>query len=246
MSHSRPWLVSCLAALVVFATPLLAAGALTKAAPEIRFIRTGESMSALVVTDQERLLIINSDDRGVTRSALGRLARPWEPATTTLLAPADDDAAIGLWEALRDPRIRQVIVVGVPGRDPIWSRIERECVQRGVEIEYVIMLSHVELTDATLTIEPTGMTVSVRSRGTVVAIALTNQPPSLAANVAVVNDLATLPPEADLVLAASFPNEVLKTPVVRVNDRETVRLVFQPMTVRVQGGSVSSGEPRAN
>ena len=246
MSRSRLWLVSCLVALVVFATPLLVAGALTKAAPEIRFIQTGKNMSALFVTHQERVLIINSDDRGVTRSALGRLARPWEPATTTLLAPADDDAAIGLWEALRDPRIQQVIVVGVPGRDPIWSRIERECVQRGVEIEYITATSHVELTDATLTIEPTGMTIGVHSRGSVVAIALTNQPPSLAANVAVVNDLTTLPPAADLVLAPSFPNEVLEAPVVKVNDRETVRLVFQHMTVRVQGGSVSAGEPRAN
>lgn len=246
MSRSRLWLVSCLTAIVVFAVPLLVAGAVTESNPEIRLIRTGNSISALVVTDRERILIINSDERGATRSAIGLLARPWEPFTTTVLAPADDDAAIGLWEALRDPRIRQAIVVGTPGSDPIWSRIERDCAQRGVELEYVSSLSHVELTEAAVTIDPTGMTVSVHSAGAVVAIALANPPVDLAANVAVVNDLATIPPAADLIVAPSFPNESVETPVVRVNDREMVRLVFEPATIRIQGGSVQKTAAGAN
>jgi hypothetical protein len=246
MNRSRIWLISCLAAIVVFAAPLLVAGAVTESASELRLVRTGDNISALIITGNERILLINSDDRTATRSAIGRLARPWEPVTKTLIAPADDAAAVGLWEALRDPRIRQAIIVGTPGSDPIWSRIERECAQRSVELEYVSTLSHVELTGAALTIEPDGMTVRVHSGGGAVAIALANLPVGLAANVAIVNDLTRLPLEVDLVVAPSFSDEDLETPIVRMNDREIVRIRFEPATLRVQGGSLQTSEPKAN
>jgi hypothetical protein len=236
MSRSRTGLVFCLAALVAFATPLLVVGAVTPVDPEIRLIRTTGSVSALIVTERERVLIINSDNRGVTRSAIGRFARPWEPTITTLLAPANDTAVVGLWEALRDPRIQQVIIVGLPGSDPLWCRIERECAQRGVDLEYVNARSYVALTNAGLVIDPAGMTVSVRHHTAVVAIALTSELLTLGANIAVVNDIAAAPQDADLIVAPSYPETDVMTPVVMVGDRELVHLVLQANTIKVQGG----------
>lgn len=246
MIRSKTGIVFCLAAIVVFATPLLVAAVIRPPEPEIRLLRTDDRISALIVTERERVLVINSDDRGLTRSAIGRFARPWEPPATTVLAPADDQAAVGLWEALRDPRIQQVIVVGLPGSDPLWSRIERECAQRGIALTYVTQRSHVELTSAELTVDPTDMTISVQHDRAVAAIALTSEPLTFAANVGVVNDVTTETLHLDLIVAPSFPETNVTPPVVMVNDRELVRLVFEADTVRVRGGHLTLDESDAN
>lgn len=246
MSRSRLWLVSWTTALLVFAVPLIVSGAMKQDAPEIRVIRTGETFSALIVTTGARVLIINSNDRGLTRSAVGRIARPWEPRATTLLAPASDEAAIGLWEALRSPRVERVLVAGVPGSDPIWSGIERDCAKRGIPLEYISTAGVVNLSDVVLMIDPAGPSIRLLSGDASVSMALGDENTFQPAHVVVVNTASSLMGNADLLVSTSVPNEGTEVPVLTVDNREMLRLVFDGSTIRLHGGTLVEADLSLN
>lgn len=236
MRRSKQWLIAGITGLLVFATPLLLASAFDTSDPEIRLIRTGNRISALIVTNDERVLLINSDDRGETRSAIGRLARPWEPVPHVLVAPADDRAATGLWEAMRHPEIERVVIVGLPGREPIWSTIEREAQQRGIPIDYVRSMSRVTLSAVPLIIDPLSMTVLAQHGDVVTGIALGEQEPALASTVWVLNDTPQGSIRAELLIGAQTWDDIEHVPSVSIPSRDVVRLVLQEDAVHIKGG----------
>ena len=138
--HARrhgPLCVGVLAALLVCGVPLYAISRAAPDQPELRVLATGDQLSALLADGDARVLIINARDRSVARSALGHLTRPWEPHITTLVAPANDNAAPGLLEALERTLPSSVVVVGAPGADPTWAEIERICGERAIALTII-------------------------------------------------------------------------------------------------------------
>lgn len=246
MSRSRLWLTGWLCALIVFAVPIVVAGAVKTDPPEIRVMRTGQNFSALIVTARHRILVINADDRGEARSSLGRFARPWEPDITTVLAPATDSAAIGLWEVLSGSQIQRALIVGTPGSDPIWTRIERECALRGIQLQYVVAPSEVDLAGAIVTIDPRTSSIAMRTAYASIAMALGDAIPGSPAHVAIVNAVPELPHPADVFVLAMRPETEVEATVVTVANREQLRLIFDERSIRVQGGTTINGVASSN
>lgn len=189
-NRSSPWIIAAICAIIVFGGPLIAASALVERDPEIRIIRSGDSFSALIVTDAARALVVNSTDQRIARSTIGLLSRPWEPDPTTLIAPADDRAAAGLWEAMKHPGVQQILIVGLPGAEPIWAEIERESRSRNVMTTYIAEESLIEMGSLILTVAPqmgdSAPLIAVRRHNAVVHLALTADVPANQSNVAVV------------------------------------------------------------
>jgi hypothetical protein len=152
LSARGPSIVGCLLALLTVIVPLAAIDAASEDAPEVRVIAIRGRPTVLIADGDARVLILNTGDRERLRSALGRLGRPWEPDVQLLIAPADDDAAVGLWEALERSEPQQVIVTGLPGAAPLWQAIDNECRQRGITIRYLAGSVTVELGRLTLTV----------------------------------------------------------------------------------------------
>ena len=137
MSHSRLWLVAGLCALLSFGIPFTIINAMSSPDPEIRIIRTGQHLSALIVDGDDRLLVVQAHERGLARSLPGRLARPWEPDYRTVISPFRDEAAVGLLEVMRHPSVNHVIVAGVPGSHAVWSAVERDAKVNSTNVTYV-------------------------------------------------------------------------------------------------------------
>jgi hypothetical protein len=251
MSRYRFWFVAATAAILVFGVPLLTINAVAQPAPEIRLIRTGQNFSALIVTDQSRLLLINSRDRGETRSTIGHLARPWEAETNTILAPADDRAAIGLWEAMRHPDVRQVIIIGLPGNDPIWSAIEQESRERAIVLTYVpdaatIHAGDIVVSMYTNTDDSAGMVRIQRGEiGITIAVGHSDSR-GPRTHAAVLNTIPDEAPEANLLLVPVASAHHLEIDVVFIREREVVRLVLEPERLRVLGGDLNPGADNPN
>src|SRR4051794_31220934 len=111
-------------ALLVFGVPYGALTLSTKPEPELRVIRTGDTLGGLLIDGQARMLILGTGDPREANAALGRLAGPLEDSVTTLVAAADDKIVAGLFEALQQSSPAQVLILGVPGADPTWAAIE--------------------------------------------------------------------------------------------------------------------------
>jgi hypothetical protein len=240
MSHSRFWLIGAGFALLVFALPIAVMNATASRDPELRIIMSGSNVTALLVTETSRTLITSSNDRGATRSAIGFLARPWEPKVTTLVSPANDRAAIGLWESLRLPSVRQVVIVGIPGSDPIWSVIERECRDRNIDLVYagtpletsvdllnLVMYPSDDNLHAYISVEHHGLSVAIalgsNARQDVVHALISDRPP----DTQVAAELLVLPSAA---LFEQHEN------VVYVREREVVTLRISEEAVTVSNG----------
>ncbi|MEX1158369.1 MAG: hypothetical protein WEC79_05505, partial [Thermomicrobiales bacterium] len=128
------WLLAGVAALLAFVVPMSVVGWLADPDPELRVLETSGRLSTLIVDGDARILVINTGDREAAGAFLGRIAQPWEGRPETVVAPADDDAAIGLWEALQRLEPASVVVAGIPGADPLWAAIDAECARRRIDL----------------------------------------------------------------------------------------------------------------
>lgn len=239
-SRSSPLIVAAVSAIIVFGIPLMVASAMVERDPEIRVIRTGDSFSALIVTDAVRALVVNSTDQRVTRSSIGLLARPWEPDPSLLIASADDRAAVGLWEAMKHPAVEQVFVVGLPGAEPIWTEIEREGRTRNIEIVYIAETSVIDMEPLTLTVTPqssdSSPSISVRRGNTLVGYALNTDSPNVQSNVAVLNAIPDRKVPSDLVIVFRNPGQQMNGHTIVAGSREVIRLLLGVDEVRARGG----------
>lgn len=214
MSRSSPWLVVCIAAAVFLLMPLAFLTATVKQQPEIR-ITYGEgrndAFSALIVTEEVRILMINSSDRRTARSIIGTLARPWEPAFSVVIAPAGDETFAGIHEAVRNPAIRQVIIAGIPGANPEWTALERELASRGIDLHYAGGPVEINPEPFRLTIHPgeEDGNIVVRNGQSVVVLALDAIMPTTPAHLTIANRTSETSDNADLVMlpvAVEFPS----------------------------------------
>jgi hypothetical protein len=234
----------------MFALPLAIINATATQSPELRVIMSGSHVTALLVTESSRTLITNSSDRGATRSAIGYLARPWEPKITTLVTPANDRAAVGLWEALRLPSVQQVFIVGVPGSDPLWSVIERECRERNIELTYVGVPVVTSVDDLNLMMFPTitdnPAHVTMGHNGILVALALESQVPQTLAHALVSSRRPESNLPVDLLVLSSTQIFETQDNVVYVREREVVVLKITENAVVVTNGRLQTGATPVN
>jgi hypothetical protein len=229
MNRSRPWLVAITAALLSFFMPLAFITATTEIKPEIRIVY-GESrnnpFSALIVTNETRILIVNNDDRRTARSLIGALYRPWEPAHTVVIAPSGDNTFAGIHEATRNPGIRQVIVAGLPGANPEWTALERDLADRNVDLHYLGHPVVVETGPMVLTVYPDldSPHIVIRYGSAVTVLALGQSLPPTPAHLAIANRAPRSGEQIDLVmlpLMVDLPDEAI---AVERGKRITVRL----------------------
>jgi hypothetical protein len=245
------WLLAGLAALVVFTVPMTVIGWLDNPAPEVRVLASPERLSALVIDGDARVLIVNTDDREGAVALLGRIAQPWETKPVTVIAPAEDGAAIGLWEVLQRLDPVSVVVAGVPGADPLWSAIDAECARRGIDLRYIsdrasLPIDRIELMVFGVPPEQAGTPGVVIHRGDVsVAVAFDATPPPVEAQALVLNgDPAPATPDL-LVTSDDSPRSPARHELL-VGDLRYARLVIEEDAVRVFGGVLRSPAPRVS
>jgi hypothetical protein len=191
-------------------------------------------------------LIVGASDPRQAVEALGRLAGPLEPDVTTLLSVADDDLAAGLYQALLHTSPSQLVLLGVPGANPVWTEIEVECRRRGIILNYASGTALVEtarlrlILDAPTENEAKAASVTI-SRGTaVLTIAFGTSPPAAVGHVLVTARARKGDFAAIVTASASSVGDVAQ---VVVDRRERVRIEFQPKRLRIFRGTLL--EPRA-
>lgn len=235
------WLLAGIAALVVFIVPMTVVGWLDDPQPEIRVLETDARLSTLVIDDDVRILIINTDNREAAGAFLGRIAQPWEPKPQTIIAAASDEAAIGVWEALQRLDPSSVIIAGIPGADPLWSAIEAECTRRQVDLRYVADRAAIATDRLSLTIFgappeiDSGRGVVVRRGNASVLVALDAVPPRVEGQALIFNG-DPAPATPDLLVTSDDRPRTPPQHELLVNDRRAARLVIEEDAVRVFGG----------
>jgi hypothetical protein len=245
----NPWFIG-LGALVLGAVlPLALVAWWTDDPPELRVFVTAGELSGLIIDGNARVLVINSDDREVTAEALGIMARPWEPGPQILIAPADDRAATGLWEALARTDPSGVVIAGIPGAEPIWAAIEDACREREIDLRYVAGTLALDTEHLTITVfgpVPEGggpAAVVVRHDGVNALIALGSDAPDIEAQVAIANTDPGIESISVLISAqaVALPTEVTQ---IIISEREIIHMRFEDARVRIQGGMLLA-EPAA-
>lgn len=241
----REWLLAGISAFVVFLVPMTVVGWLAESHPEVRVLDTADTLSALIVDGDARVLVINTDNREAAGALLGRIAQPWEPRPTTIIAASDDDAAIGLWEALQRLEPATVVVAGIAGADPLWAAIDAECVRREIVLHYVsdrVLLSTERLELTVFGVPPGsdhGRGVVVRRDDANIVIALDDVPPSVDSHALVFNGDPPVSSTEVLVTSDDAPRTPLLHEIL-VDDRRVARLVLDDRSIRVFGGVLRS------
>ena len=240
------WLVGALVGLLVFLAPLTILEAVAEDPPEIRFTPTGDRFSALVASGDQSILVINSNRADEATSALGRLRRPWEPRPQTIVAPSADDAAAGVLQAAALLTPERVIIAGLPGADPAWSRLERLCRDEGIELVFAADYLRIEAGDIAISIltshsqEGNEPELVISGNGLHVALGLGVQPPSTPAHIAVVNGTAAPDSTGSSVIIQSSwmhqENDVGTR--LLANRQEVVTILVEENKLRVRGGQV--------
>jgi hypothetical protein len=235
------WLLAGIAALVVFVVPITVVGWLDDPQPEIRVLDTDQRLSTLVVDDDARILIINTDNREAAGAFLGRIAQPWEPKPQTIVASASDDAAIGVWEALMRLEPSSLVIAGVPGADPLWSAIEAECTRRQIDLRYVADRAVIETDHLNLTVfgappeSDAGRGVAVRRGSVSIVVALDAVAPQIDAQALIFNGDPS-PATPDLQITSDDSPRTPPQHELLVDDRRAARLVIEEDAVRAFGG----------
>ncbi len=239
------WLLAGITALVVFVVPMTVISWLDDPQPEIRVLETSGRLSALIVDEDSRILIVNTHDREAAGAFLGRIAQPWESQPRTIVASSDDGAAIGVWEALQRLEPSSVVIAGIPGADPLWSAIEAECTRREIDLRYVADRAFVAMHRLNLTIfgsssgSEAGRGVVIRRGGVSVIVALDAVPPPVEGQTLIFNGDPS-PATPDLVITSENSPRTPPRHEVLVDDRSATRLVIDEDAVRVFGGTLRS------
>lgn len=244
------WLAGALVGLVVFLTPLVILETLADHPPEIRVTSTGQRFSALVVSGDQSILLMNSMRPDEAISALGRLRRPWEPRPSIVIAPATDDAAPGLIEAIHLLDAERVVIAGLPGADPSWSRIERLCREREIELVFLDDYMRIDAGSISLSIlapgsQGDGLSELIISRnGLQVAIGMGPQVPRTLAQIAVLNgDVQVASSIGPVVVQGSWAEQNLGGGSrLSVENQEVVTVLLEEDRLRVKGGQVVSAK----
>lgn len=238
-----PWIVTCATSLLVVLVPLLVLELVAKDEPELRVVETGDRFSALLVAGDTRMLLVNTGDRTQARALLGRIARPWEPGPSAIVAPASDHVAIGVWEVLLRTEPKQLLVAGLPGADPTWHAIERHCRQHDISIDYLSSTASIEGTPLDIDLfvpgqEPGQHALTIRRAGLVIALPLDESPATPASQVLVSNAARHRTTSQGIAIRGDGAPASPSGNTLIAGDREVVRLVIEQGRVRIRGGTL--------
>lgn len=243
------WLVGISSALLVLLALLAVAEARSDPRAEIRVVPTGSRLSAEIVDGTHRVLIINATQPADARSALGRLGRPWESQAATLIAPADDLAAVGLWEAIQRLEPRQVFVIGVPDGGTTWSAIDQHAREQDIDLRYVSQDAVLTLDELTLSLFPPSSVTSrdpavVARHGNVnIAFALGSVLPKIPTQLVVTAGIPSAPTSAALLITGRTPPGPRSQPTMQIDSADRLVIHFDGHRVQLTGGDYAAASP---
>jgi hypothetical protein len=234
-----------LAGLATFGLPLAVLSWTAASPPEVKVVSNNGRLSAFIVSDGLRLLALTEVDPREVQWLLGNVRRPWEAGPSTLaVSAANDPRASGLWAALQQTDVKQVIVVGLPGADPTWTAVERHCEQHGIRLDYVAARATIDAEDMLLVLlhgdeQAGGDSLLLRSGQLNIAIALDSSYPSDAAGIVIANGAPSAEvPQPDLLIRSEWLTQPLpQTTELALGRSGTVSLLLEDDRVRVRGGS---------
>jgi hypothetical protein len=239
----RNLIAGSLAALVTVVAPLIVWGRQASDEPELRVLRTRDRATTLIADGSTRVLVVNSPDREAVREAIGRASRPWEPLPHLLISPSDDDAAVGLLEAIERSRPHNILVAGVPGADPVWARIAQLCRERAIPVQYVTTMGTAETERLQVTVlgadpeerKPNRAAI-VRRGETNVVIAFDTGPQPTAGQVLIANHVRD-DMTADMLVTVDDTPRRFNRDQILVNTRDLVRIALTETGVEITGGT---------
>jgi hypothetical protein len=238
----RSLIAGSIAALVTVVAPLIVWSRQSNDEPEVRVLRTRDRATALIADGSARVLVVNSPDREAVRDAIGRASRPWEPLPHLLIAPSDDDAAVGLLEAVEHSRPKNVLVAGVPGADPVWARVAQLCRERAIPVQYVTTMATAETERLQITVLGADPEERKPARAAIVRRGETN--------LVVAFDAGPQPTPGQVLIANSISEDVTADMLITVDDTprrfnrdqvlvgtgDLVRIALTATGVQITGG----------
>jgi len=117
---------------------------------------TGQELSLLLDTGGQRVVIGGGASRSDLVDFVDRSTLPWDRQVDLLVVPAWDERHLpGSLELLQRGRVRQLALLGLPGNDPSWTRLERAAQARDTTVIHVTVAQRVTLGDtAWMTLQP--------------------------------------------------------------------------------------------
>lgn len=236
----RGWYVGIISALVAFGLPLAVLSWQSSPTAEIRLALTEGGISGWVIAGNQRIAIINTADPAESRALPGRLSKPWEETPTIIVAPASNNAAPGVWEALQGADVQQLLVAGVPGSNPTWLEIERFTNANDIELTYVDRWSKFKLGRLVVAVVAdnrdlgTAATIQLKRDETQVSLALSDASPSASGDLAITNGARPLLP-ADILLSTESIEGWHPSNLLLFNQREVVTIRFTDTGLDLDG-----------
>ena len=107
---------------------------------------TGNRLSTLIRVDGRTVVIGGSEWQDELAEFVDRSTLPWQRHVHLLVVPAaDDDPALGALALVERGTVGAVAVLGTPGAEPVWTRLERAARDQGIEIRYLTGTQRISL-----------------------------------------------------------------------------------------------------
>jgi len=239
----RMWCAALIGFVLTIALPLLAIAEMTDEPPEVRVLQTDGRVSSLIADGAVRILVLNTTDPRTALSALGE-ARPWEPAPQVIIAPSDNEAAVGLLAVIRAANPQAVIVAGLPGANLEWHLLERECRERGIDLEFTVGNMRIAGESLSVTVSGVGTDMDVGrvvvvrrdDNGATLALALDRGVPDVSAHALVTTGKAEAAQAVLTITTSDEPRRVTHAEVA-LGFRERARIVLARGGIEIFGGT---------
>ncbi|MDI3341922.1 MAG: hypothetical protein QJR03_15465 [Sphaerobacter sp.] len=108
---------------------------------------TGGSLSTLIRVSGKTIVVGGSASVDDLAEFVDRTTLPWQRHIHLLVVPADDELAMGALALVERGGVGAVAVLGLPGNDPVWTRLERAASDHGIEHRYLTGAHRVPLSD---------------------------------------------------------------------------------------------------
>lgn len=147
---SRWLLLPVLVAAVLIGVPLGWSVSALGSAAQIRVGNTGGNLSVIITVEGRSIVVGGSQQRGELAELVDRGTLPWRRHVSLLVVPGwDDHYAPGALGLVERSTVEAIVVVGLPGADPIWTLLDRAAAERDIPINYLSTAHQLPLSDDT-------------------------------------------------------------------------------------------------
>jgi hypothetical protein len=99
---------------------------------------TLDLLTSSIEIDDYRILVGAGPSRSHSADMVGRTTRPWDRRVDLLIIPGwDRQQATGAIGLIEREQIEGVVVVGIPGAEPVWALLEREVDRADIPIRFL-------------------------------------------------------------------------------------------------------------